>query len=526
MFFQIPTVWGPWRVLDLPDRITYSHTQSNAKLFPHTIHCVKPPQKIKLWSLRPSYQVLYPCPKSLAATIDGGLTAKEAEQVSCLSSPPSIHITHTHTCRRTHSRPLQSVLSSYPDPQLPVLANRRRFKFHSVKKLAHCYSVTGRANDVRQWQRWTPLSLWCLVAIAGPLLRRHRNAGDWQRRWWQQRLRERLTASVKCPVCVCAGVCVPLQACFDTRHLLSDGKLHAWLRWTLMPALRPFCPRGSQRGAVLRNLSTTDTWVDGDLCLLSATFFFFFGCSHKGHCSELKEPPSSFFLRFFLWTVQHVAAISTRTSPTINRITETTLVCGRSLYVYVTPVPATPITNEMIPNGKMQRYQDFSIPPVACDSLSRDDSTSGTLGAPSCGWPSRVGGAVVCGWQVKCPVVHPILRLDAGNTTIKMRSVWARRSGRKGNLGNETWRSTHNVCGFVSATALCLSSPQQHIEHSSRQNEHCYICGQKEGWSRAAEGAGWISWLVAAALWRKMSVRHETGQQSTNRKEVGEEGLS
>ncbi len=282
LFFQIPTVWGPWRVLDLPDRITYSHTHSNAKLFPHTIHCVKPPQKIKLWSLRPSYQVLYPCPKSLAATIDGGLTAKEAEQVSCLSSPPSIHITHTHTCRRTHSRPLQSVLSSYPDPQLPVLANRRRFKFHSVKKLAHCYSVTGRANDVRQWQRWTPLSLWCLVAIAGPLLRRHRNAGDWQRRWWQQRLCERLTASVKCPVCVCAGVCVPLQACFDTRHLLSDGKLHAWLRWTLMPALRPFCPRGSQRGAVLRNLSTTDTWVDGDLCLLSATFFFFFWVLSQG----------------------------------------------------------------------------------------------------------------------------------------------------------------------------------------------------------------------------------------------------
>ncbi len=230
MFFQIPTVWGPWRVLDLPDRITYSHTHSNAKLFPHTIHCVKPPQKIKLWSLRPSYQVLYPCPKSLAATIDGGLTAKEAEQVSCLSSPPSIHITHTHTCRRTHSRPLQSVLSSYPDPQLPVLANRRRFKFHSVKKLAHCYSVTGRANDVRQWQRWTPLSLWCLVAIAGPLLRRHRNAGDWQRRWWQQRLRERLTASVKCPVCVCVQECVSLSrlvlipdTCWATVNCMHDS---------------------------------------------------------------------------------------------------------------------------------------------------------------------------------------------------------------------------------------------------------------------------------------------------------------
>ncbi len=39
-------------------------------------------------------------------------------------------------------------------------------------------------------------------------------------------------------MCVCAGECVPLQACFDTRHLLSDGKLHAWLWWTLMPALR------------------------------------------------------------------------------------------------------------------------------------------------------------------------------------------------------------------------------------------------------------------------------------------------
>lgn len=160
----------------------------------------------------------------------------------------------------------------------------------------------------------------------------------------------------------------------------------------------------------------------GDLGPLSATVWFL-GRSHKGHCSELKEPPSFFFLRFFLWTVQQVVAISTRTSPTINRTMETTLVCGRSLYAYVTPVPATPMTNEMIPNGKMQRYQDFSIPPVACESLSRDESTSGTLGAPSCDWPSRVGAAAVCGWQVKCPVVHPILPLDAGNTTTKMRSV-------------------------------------------------------------------------------------------------------
>ncbi len=128
------------------------------------------------------------------------------------------------------------MLSSYPDPQLPVLASRRRFKFHSVKKLAHCYGVTRRANDVRWWRRWTPLSSRCPVAAAGPLLWRHRNAGDWQRRWRQQR-GSRLVLSVLC-VCVCAGECVPLQACFDTRHLLSDGKLHAWLRWTLMPALR------------------------------------------------------------------------------------------------------------------------------------------------------------------------------------------------------------------------------------------------------------------------------------------------
>lgn len=188
-----------------------------------------------------------------------------------------------------------------------------------------------------------------------------------------------------------------------------------------MPALRPFF-----YWILREELSFVTCPPQIPECMEISVYYpppFFFWCSHKGHCSELKEPPSSFFLRFFLWTVQHVAAISTRTSPTINKTTETTLVCGRSLYVYVTPVPATPITNEMIPNGKMQRYQDFSIPPVACESLSRDDSTSGTLGAPSCGWHSRVGAAVVCGWQVKCPVVHPILRLDAENKTIKMHSL-------------------------------------------------------------------------------------------------------
>ncbi len=186
------------------------------------------------------------------------------------------------------------MLSSYPDPQLPVLANRRRFKFHSVKKLAHCYGVTGRANDVRQWRRWTPLSLWYLVAIAGPLLRRHRNAGDWQRRWRQQRLRERLTASVKCPVCVCAQECVSLSrlvlipdTCWATGNCMHDsGELHA--------SLAPPFPRGSQRGAVLRDLSTINTWVDGDLCLLSATFVLFWGALTRDTVRSWRNPHPPF----------------------------------------------------------------------------------------------------------------------------------------------------------------------------------------------------------------------------------------
>lgn len=48
--------------------------------------------------------------------------------------------------------------------------------------------------------------------------------------------------------------------------------------------------------------------------------------NHRGHCSEVKEPPSFFFLFFFLWTVQQAVAISTRTRPTTSRTTETTLV--------------------------------------------------------------------------------------------------------------------------------------------------------------------------------------------------------
>lgn len=57
----------------------------------------------------------------------------------------------------------------------------------------------------------------------------------------------------------------------------------------------------------------------------------------------------------------------------------------------------------------MQRYQDFSMPPVAWDKRSREESTSGTLAPVSrdwVSWPELLWG---CGWQAKCPVVQPIL---------------------------------------------------------------------------------------------------------------------
>ncbi|XP_046783744.1 uncharacterized protein LOC124418177 [Gallus gallus] len=43
-------------------------------------------------------------------------------------------------------------------------------------------------------------------------------------------------------------------------------------------------------------------------------------------------------------------------------------ICG-PLMVKVMHVAATPMTTETMPKGKMQRYQDFSVPPVASASL-------------------------------------------------------------------------------------------------------------------------------------------------------------
>lgn len=100
---------------------------------------------------------------------------------------------------------------------------------------------------------------------------------------------------------------------------------------------------------------------------------------HKVPCSVEKNPPSFFFLLLSLWTLQHTAATISITTPAHSRATDTTLVWSNVLNLKVTPVPAIPITKDMTPNGKTQRYQDFSVPPVACASLSRVGRDSGCL---------------------------------------------------------------------------------------------------------------------------------------------------
>ncbi|KAF3853242.1 hypothetical protein F7725_013930 [Dissostichus mawsoni] len=84
-----------------------------------------------------------------------------------------------------------------------------------------------------------------------------------------------------------------------------------------------------------------------------------------------------------LWALQQTAATSSITTPAHSRATDTTLVWSSVLKVNVTPVPAMPITSEITPNGNTQRYQDFSVPPVAWASLSSVGRVSGSLGSPS-----------------------------------------------------------------------------------------------------------------------------------------------
>lgn len=100
---------------------------------------------------------------------------------------------------------------------------------------------------------------------------------------------------------------------------------------------------------------------------------------YKVPCSVEKNPPSFFFLLLSLWTLQHTAATINITTPAHRRATDTTLVWSNVLNVNVTPVPAMPMTKDMTPNGNTQRYQDFSVPPVACASLSRVGRDSGCL---------------------------------------------------------------------------------------------------------------------------------------------------
>lgn len=128
-------------------------------------------------------------------------------------------------------------------------------------------------------------------------------------------------------------------------------------------------------------------------------------------------PPSFFSLLRDRCTFQHAAAINSMTNPVTSSTRDTTLVWGSVLKVNVTPVPAMPITSEMTPKGNTQRYQDFSVPPVAWARRSRVERSSGALGTAIGGVPSRArlhSGSKVAscaeagGWQGKRPDEQPI----------------------------------------------------------------------------------------------------------------------
>lgn len=145
--------------------------------------------------------------------------------------------------------------------------------------------------------------------------------------------------------------------------------------------------------------------------------FFSFQNSRKTHSvysSELKMPASFFSLLRERWAFQHAAATSSRTKPSTSRTSDTTRVWGSVLKLKVTPLPATPMTSEMTPNGNTHRYQDSSVPPVAWAKRSRVDRSSTSL-APGVGIePSRdrlrsgSGWAEAGGRQGKRPDEQPI----------------------------------------------------------------------------------------------------------------------
>lgn len=100
---------------------------------------------------------------------------------------------------------------------------------------------------------------------------------------------------------------------------------------------------------------------------------------HNVPWSAAKNPPSFFFLLLSLCARQQTAATSSITTPAHSSATDTTLVWSSVSKVKVTPVPAMPITRDITPKGNTQRYQDFSVPPVAWASLSSVGRDSGGL---------------------------------------------------------------------------------------------------------------------------------------------------
>ncbi len=102
----------------------------------------------------------------------------------------------------------------------------------------------------------------------------------------------RLVLSVLC-VCVRRSVC-PSPGLFWYQTPAERRETACMTLVNSMPALRPLFHGGSQRGAVLRDLSTINTWVDGDLSLLSATFVLFWGALTRDTVRSWRNPHPPF----------------------------------------------------------------------------------------------------------------------------------------------------------------------------------------------------------------------------------------
>lgn len=152
-----------------------------------------------------------------------------------------------------------------------------------------------------------------------------------------------------------------LGGCFDTGHLLSDDKRACealvishcqskkiWCRphrlnrssasclsvlltqaisnmiWIQLCNFREW--RDVALGGEVKNF-----WPNLELPALGMFLYHTPVFTHRGHCSDVNEPPSFFFLLFFLWTVQQAVAIINSKIPMTSSTTDTTLVWGRSL---------------------------------------------------------------------------------------------------------------------------------------------------------------------------------------------------